>query len=39
VQFAVGISNCPACGVDDARGNVEALLAMKDSLALKISWD
>jgi hypothetical protein len=25
--------------VDDARGNAEALLAMKDSLGLKISWE
>ncbi|MES2794256.1 MAG: exonuclease [Planctomycetota bacterium] len=25
--------------VDDARGNAEALLAMKDKLELKISWD
>jgi hypothetical protein len=25
--------------VDDARGNAEALLAMKESMGLKISWD
>ena len=25
--------------VDDARGNAEALLVMKESMALKINWD